>query len=628
MPFKYTIVNFCIALFLLSKGMFAQAIFTASVTQPVVGKEDVIELRFTVINAKSITKFTPPSLKGFKLIASPVEESGSNIFNNQMVRFSGVVYLLQANKTGEFIFGPATVIADGKTLQSKPVKLKVIKQSDVQQQNPNSIFPSIPGFDIQPQATQEAYTDCILKKGETVQGKVKNNLFIKVETDKQACFIGEPIQVTYKLFTRLKTESNLIRNPAFNGFSVIDLPIENLNTVEKMGSTEYNVYTLRKVQLYPLQAGKFELESAEVNNQVYFLEEGYAKSIAGNVEEVFSDFARGAIGGEGIIHEAVTLTSTPVVIEVKALPAEPDNRELFKGAVGDFTLKAQLTQAQITTDDEGKLMISISGNGNMPLVNMPEIKWPLGIETYEPKVEEALNKSTIPVSGIKKFIYPFTISTPGNYALPVIHFRYFSPVLKRYVTDSIQQLNVQVIKGSGMKKIIQNGSFKKPNTSFVELMFTNRWIIIMPVILIVVISLLVWLKIEKRQQKVQAVQPPIEILNEELTPLEPIQRNPFLRTEQLLQEPESKDFYTTINSECKQMLCEKLGLIIAPGSTKAFTDAALQLNVQVSIVQEMQALLSAIEASVYAPEGFAIPRLALYEQAILLSKKLDTIHRA
>ncbi|MFZ4059139.1 MAG: BatD family protein [Ferruginibacter sp.] len=608
--------------------MFAQAIFTASVTQPVVGKEDVIELRFTVINAKSITKFTPPSLKGFKQVSSPVEESGSNIFNNQMVQFSGIVYLLRANTTGNFVFGSATVIADGKTLQSKPVKIKVVKQSDVPQQNANGFFPQMPGFDLQPQPNPEAYTDYILKKGETVQGKVKNNLFIKVETDKQTCFIGEPIQVTYKLFTRLKTESNLIRNPAFNGFSVIDLPNENQNTAEKMGSTEYNVYTLRKVQLYPLQAGKFELESAEVNNQVYFLEEGYAKSIGGNLEEVFSDFARGAIGGEGIIHEAVTLTSTPVVIEVKALPAEPDNRELFKGAVGDFTLEAQLAQAQITTDDEGILMISISGNGNMPLVNMPEIKWPSGIETYEPKVEEALNKSTIPVSGIKKFIYPFTISTPGTYALPVIHFRYFNPVLKRYVTDSIQQLKITVIKGDGTKKRTQEITNKKTSTSFTALMFTNRWIIIVPVILIVVIGLMMWLRKEKNQQKFASTQQQLVVELEKPAPVEFIQRNLFLRTEQLLQEPDSKAFYTTINSESKQMLCEKLNLPITTSSAKAFTDAALQLNVQESIVQEMQALLSAIEASVYAPEGFATPRLALYEQAITLSQKLETIHRA
>jgi hypothetical protein len=46
---------------------------------------------------------------------------------------------------------------------------------------------------------------------------------LKLQTSKTSCYVGEPIVATYKLYTRLKSESKLSKTPSFNGFSVIDL---------------------------------------------------------------------------------------------------------------------------------------------------------------------------------------------------------------------------------------------------------------------------------------------------------------------------------------------------------------------------------------------------------------------
>ena len=93
-------------------------------------------------------------------------------------------------------------------------------------------------------------------------------MFLRVEVDKQSCFVGEPLVATYKLYTRLKSESNMTKNPSFNGFSVLDLQLPNdmSSTVEKYEGKEYNVYVIRKVQLYPLLAGELELGIAEIEN--------------------------------------------------------------------------------------------------------------------------------------------------------------------------------------------------------------------------------------------------------------------------------------------------------------------------------------------------------------------------
>ncbi len=62
---------------------------------------------------------------------------------------------------------------------------------------------------------------------------------------------------------------------------------------EKYNGREYSVYTLRKVQLYPLQSGVFELEPIEVENRITFLKAAYANEREG---EIFFDMLRDFAG--------------------------------------------------------------------------------------------------------------------------------------------------------------------------------------------------------------------------------------------------------------------------------------------------------------------------------------------
>lgn len=89
---------------------------------------------------------------------------------------------------------------------------------------------------------------------------------------------------SYNLYSRLKSETKLVKNPSFNGFSVIDLQQPNATDYAQrnINGREFNVYTIRKVQLYPLQAGTFQLEGASLDNQVQFLKPGADPSLQGD----------------------------------------------------------------------------------------------------------------------------------------------------------------------------------------------------------------------------------------------------------------------------------------------------------------------------------------------------------
>jgi hypothetical protein len=46
--------------------------------------------------------------------------------------------------------------------------------------------------------------------------------------DRRTCFVGEPVVATFKLFSRLQSKSEIIKNPGFYGFSVNDMISQHL----------------------------------------------------------------------------------------------------------------------------------------------------------------------------------------------------------------------------------------------------------------------------------------------------------------------------------------------------------------------------------------------------------------
>ena len=46
----------------------------------------------------------------------------------------------------------------------------------------------------------EVDRDYLLRPGENVKEKIKKDLFLKVQVDKNTCYVGEPIVATYKLY--------------------------------------------------------------------------------------------------------------------------------------------------------------------------------------------------------------------------------------------------------------------------------------------------------------------------------------------------------------------------------------------------------------------------------------------
>ena len=402
------------------------------------------------------------------------------------------------------------------------------------------------------------FINYILKKGENINDKINRNIFIRVDASKTSCYVGEPILVTYKLYTRLKSESNITKNPSFNGFSVIDMLRSNdvYALVEKYNGREYNVYSLRQTQLYPLQPGNAALESVSVENDIHFVKEDYLKN--SRADDLFGNFSSIAIPPDALVSEKVTLQSKPVLINVKPLP-EQGKPASFNGAVGNFSIHAAMEKDSLTTDDAGKLFITIEGEGNLTLVNAPEFEWPAGIEVFEPKMKELLDKRSVPVSGSKTFEYSFTINKKGNYILQPVEYSFFDPAAIQYKTITTEPITFSVAKGSGKKtkavEILQDQSAKE---NFFDSIFKNRWLLIAPLALLIFAGLFVWMRWDKKRQ-------PVPINDEQKKTNTGIDRTPEIKeplsgSQAMLQHNNPREFYGMLDKELKIFLGEKLQL--------------------------------------------------------------------
>ncbi|HXB05478.1 MAG TPA: BatD family protein [Puia sp.] len=434
-----------------------QVKFTTMVSSQDVGKSEYFEVEFVVENARNIDDLMPPDFPGFRIAQGPIQSSGMSIVNGNMSQYKALSFVLEPVKTGKFTIGGAVATVDGKHMRSNSVTVTVRSGGSGSANahpspggggNPfnNPFFqPSLP--DPFGRAPGEVERDYVLKPGENIKEKIRKNLFVKIQVDKNTCYVGEPIVATYKLYSRLSSESRVTKRPSLNGFSVYDMvdPASDPVSVEKLNGKDFTVHIIRKTQLIPLQAGSIDLDPVEVENTVHFVKGSGGREPRRNgntlrdLLDQMSDESN--LGPE--IDENVTLDTKPVTITVKPLPEE-NKPAAFGGAVGNFSVEASLGSHTVSAQDEATLHLVVRGRGNLPVIAAPPVAWPDSIRAFDPTAKEDVNKTVAPMTGTKSFDYVFTPRKAGHYTIPAVNFSYFDPATQTYKTAETSPLELQV----------------------------------------------------------------------------------------------------------------------------------------------------------------------------------------
>jgi hypothetical protein len=194
----------------------------------------------------------------------------------------------------------------------------------------------------------------------------------------------------------------------------------------------------------------------------------------------------------------ISLKSEPLTVTVKPLP-ESGKPENFTGAVGVMYMEASLAGDPVALNSTGHFQIRIGGKGNLHLLTPPDIRWPDGLEGYEPKTTFMLDRTTVPVSGYLDIEYPFTARDTGSYVLPALSFSYFDPGQEKYI--SLQSAPLPFSVGPARQDELVQAGRGSPAPGMVSTFFSHRWWVVLVIAGIMLSGLLIWVWRDARKDQ-------------------------------------------------------------------------------------------------------------------------------
>lgn len=421
---------FCIVAFLLTAIFQMSAQNVIRVEAPdVVAVNEQFNVTFIIEGEKSPSDFQWSSGDDFQLVWGPQKGSSSSIQIINGKRSSShqttFTYILIPKATGTFQLPVATALLSGDRISSTQASIQVVSDgaSSSQSSGQNGGKSSGGG-----------------QTSSTGSGEISSNdLFMRLSLSRTEVVIGEPITATLKIYQRANVVGfENAKFPTFNGFWSQETYVPN-NIEFKRESLDdkiYNTAVLRTYVLIPQQSGTITIDPAEL---VCLVNIRTAPSTSNSLfDSFFQDEYR-------TIRKRVT---TPAV-KVKVNPLPAGQPASFGGGVGNFGISARLTTDNLKTHDAASLVITVSGRGNVALLEEPKVNFPPDFEIYDTKTTENTDKSNGGTSGSKSFEYPFIPRSHGDFTIEPVEYSYYDVNAGKYVTLRTEPLHVKVAKGKG-----------------------------------------------------------------------------------------------------------------------------------------------------------------------------------
>lgn len=421
---------FSIAAFLLIAIFQMSAQNVIRVEAPdVVAVNEQFNVTFIIEGEKSPSDFHWSEGDDFQLVWGPQKGSSSSIQIINGKRSSShqttFTYILIPKSTGTFQLPVATAMLSGDKIASSSVSIQVVSDgasaSQSSGQGGNGAKSSGGG--------QTSST------GDISSG----DLFLRLSLSRSEVVIGEPITATLKIYQRVNVVGfENAKLPTFNGFwSQETFAPTNIEFKrESLDDKIYNTALLRTYVLIPQQSGTITIEPAEL---VCLVNVRAAQSASSSLfDRFFQDE-----------YQTIRKRVTTPAVKVKVNPLPAGQPASFGGGVGNFGISARLTTDNLKTHDAASLIITVSGRGNVALLEEPKVNFPPDFEIYDTKTTENTDKSNGGTSGSKSFEYPFIPRSHGDFTIDPVEYSYYDVNAGKYVTLRTEPLHVKVAKGKG-----------------------------------------------------------------------------------------------------------------------------------------------------------------------------------
>lgn len=598
---KKILISYLLLFICCFSRLTAQPNFVTNLSKTKVGEQEYLQAEYVVENANTLNSFQAPVFDGFRIIAFN-KPFGKVINNGKLNRYFAFIYTLEPLKAGMYNIDPAIAKADGQLLSSKPLKIQVLNGP-----SPAKMPAGLMLISLKPKGeeTLNDLSDYIVAANEDTTAKINRQVYVKAETNRTVLFVGEPLLTTYKFYTHLNSKADIVKRPSFNGFSVYEMPDYgwNIPQPETLNRRKYNVYTIRKAQLFPLQAGEAELEGMEIQCLTSLIRSDVLKnSDRINSEALIEQYFSNTIGNDMLFSHATLVKTEPLKIVVKELP-EKGKPEKFSGAVGNFSIDATLSTNRFETGEAVTLTVRIKGSGNMPVINAPLIEWPEGIEAFEPKTKEQYDPVSFPLTGEKSFEYSFVPVKEGSLQIPVIGFNFFDPAAQQYRLLNTSALLMEVKKGNNNYKGKQGTvADTRSNTKKFYDMIGGPWLLLL-LLLVPVYFIIKWNRRQKKKdlldQKVSEEMDGEEIIEEPVAAAaivtDPLQNSRFVMNES------GKTFYGVLQNELWSFFEKRFGITAASRNKQQLKQHLTGTKLQPYDLEQTIGIIILCESAVYSP---------------------------
>ncbi len=355
-----------------------------------------------------------PDLDDFADLMSTGRTSTVRMVNGE-TRVSVIwVYRFQPNREGSFEIGPIQVQVGGQTLTTDPVQL-TIGSGPARGSSP-------PVTQSRPQPPPQAQEPAI----------GADDIFITADVSDRRVFVGEPVIVEYRIWTRVNvSQYSATELPANTGFWVEEFPIASpeVEQIERDG-VPFATAVIRKVALFPTGPGTRTVEPLGIEAQI---------RVRRRSNDILDDFFNRSLLGR---LEPVLVASEPVEIQVDPLP-EGQPRD-FSGFVGNVDMSLLLDRGQVETNDAVSMTLRLQAEGNIQTLPQPEIPFPSDFEVYPPEVSERIDRTGSRIRGTKTYQYVLIPRSPGSHSIPAVSLDYFDPRRGVYATATTDPLALDV----------------------------------------------------------------------------------------------------------------------------------------------------------------------------------------
>ncbi len=418
---------FVIVWVLVTHGVVAKAIEVKAFVEPKsVHPQNSITLTVLVQQeASADVEVQIPDFKDFEITGRSTSQSVSFTFG-QTTREKRYHYTLQPRHEGRFTIGPIEVIVAGKVHTTKAVSVEVSSKVAPQAKRKSlSPFFNMPRHFWNPFLDPDSGSD----RGNSLEKRdILFRLELEKNLDRHRWYIGELVVAHWVLYVRenrLNPISAVLSEPSeVSGFWVESLfqstgALKSMRGTKRLQGVDYRRYLLASVALAPLHAGVLKIGSAQMTVQL-------------------------VLGGGGFFNRTRSIQKKSQELEVKvvSLPKVAQG-SMFTGAVGDFSLSANVSRSAMSAGDSFIYKLVLKGQGHPRFINLPSLDFGSSLKMYDRTESQKFSLAR----SVKEYEMIIIPQKAGRLKVPSFELSTFDPQLGVYKVHIVPSFLLAVKKG-------------------------------------------------------------------------------------------------------------------------------------------------------------------------------------